>query len=238
MTEMPESWACIDCGINTAPDMKTAKSVVQVGKGRGFIVSAGESRYVVTAAHCLPRSRYPKPHLGNGVPELTFPKIIGPLGKKERTIWAELCALSLNDDVAVFAEPDGQELYDQRTEYETFTEAAITIGKPPAVVPSYQWGATPGTAAFVLSLEGKWQRCTVHNGGRFLRTTNHGDNHIKGGMSGSPIIDETGAAIGLISTGDGDMNPGLMDCLPPWLLRKLDGTAERAAGGASRGRGD
>jgi hypothetical protein len=74
----------------------------------------------------------------------------------------------------------------------------------------------------VLSLDGEWQSCTVHNGGRFLRITNHGKNSIKGGMSGSPIIDATGAAIGLISTGDGDMNPSLMDCLPPWLLRKLD----------------
>jgi len=43
-------------------------------------------------------------------------------------------------------------------------------------------------------------------------------------MSGSPIIDANGAAIGLISTGDGDMNPSLTDCLPPWLLRKLDVT--------------
>jgi hypothetical protein len=35
-----------------------------------------------------------------------------------------------------------------------------------------------------------------------------------------------GAAIGLVSTGSGgdgfNMNPSLSDCLPPWLLRKLD----------------
>jgi hypothetical protein len=212
--------------------LETAKStVVQVGNkgGRGFIVSAGEWRYIVTAAHCRPRFRYPKPHLANSIGELTFPKIIGPLGSKERTIWAELCTLSLIDDVAVFAAPDGQELSDRCDEYETFTRAAITIGKPPAVIPPYQWDATPGTAAFVLSLEGEWQRCTVHNGGRFLRITNQRDNHIRGGMSGSPIITETGAAIGLISTGDGAMNPSLMDCLPPWLLHKLDDVGRHAA---------
>jgi hypothetical protein len=38
-------------------------------------------------------------------------------------------------------------------------------------------------------------------------------------MSGSPIIDIIGAAIGLVSTGG---TPSLMDCLPPWLLRELD----------------
>ena len=46
------------------------RAVVQVGDGRGFVVGAGEyDRYVITAAHCLPRQ--PKPHLANGVPELT-----------------------------------------------------------------------------------------------------------------------------------------------------------------------
>jgi hypothetical protein len=42
-------------------------------------------------------------------------------------------------------------------------------------------------------------------------------------MSGSPILNGDGAAIGLISTGstDSNINPSLSDCLPPWLLRKL-----------------
>jgi hypothetical protein len=48
-------------------------------------------------------------------------------------------------------------------------------------------------------------------------------------MSGSPIIDSDGRAIGLISTssvgehiGVRNMNLNLLDCLRPWLLRKLD----------------
>jgi hypothetical protein len=92
---------------------KAKRAVVQVGYGRGFVVSAGEyERYVITAAHCLPRSRYPRPHLANGAAELTFPRIIGPLGSKrsKQTICAELSFLSLADDVAVFAEPDNQEM--------------------------------------------------------------------------------------------------------------------------------
>jgi hypothetical protein len=63
---------------------------------------------------------------------------------------------------------------------------------------------------------------TLHNGGRFLSIKLEGG--VKRGMSGSPIIDVNGAAIGLISTSGGELswNPSLMDCLPPWLLRKLD----------------
>ena len=42
-------------------------AVVEVGHGRGFIVGAtDDTRYVVTAAHCLPRWRYPRPHLDLG----------------------------------------------------------------------------------------------------------------------------------------------------------------------------
>jgi hypothetical protein len=43
-------------------------------------------------------------------------------------------------------------------------------------------------------------------------------------MSGWPIIDSNSAAIGLISTSGGghNMNPNLLDCLPPWLVHKMD----------------
>jgi hypothetical protein len=75
------------------------RAVVQVGDGRGFVVGAGEyDRYVITAAHCLPRQ--PKPHLANGVPELTYANLVGPLAKDERTIWAGLVVNNLVDDVA------------------------------------------------------------------------------------------------------------------------------------------
>jgi secreted trypsin-like serine protease len=50
-------------------------SVVSVGpkKGRGFIVAAEhDSRYIITAAHCLPEEQFPMPDLGNSVNELTW----------------------------------------------------------------------------------------------------------------------------------------------------------------------
>src|SRR5436309_16127395 len=99
---------------STIIDVKRA--VVQVGEARGFVVSAGEDdRYVITAAHCLPRSRFPRPSLANDYTDLTLQRIIGPLGSKrhERTISAELCFLDLVDDVAVLGEPDSQELWEE-----------------------------------------------------------------------------------------------------------------------------
>jgi hypothetical protein len=173
--------------------------VVRVGDGRGFVVSAGEyDRYVITAAHCLPK--HPEPHLANDANELTY-AIIGPVGRKKPTISAGLCADNLIDDVAVFSEPDGQVLWDECQSYEKFTAAAALVtGKPPVAVEPYNWRTTTGTAAWVLSLDRKWQPCLVQNGGRFLWIK---EASIEGGMFGSPIIDANGAAIGLISTGNG-----------------------------------
>ena len=185
-------------------------AVVQVGSGgRGFVVSAGADRFVVTAAHCVPREGIPTPHLWNGASELTFENLIGPLGA-EPSIWGELCVYGLTDDIAVFGEPAG-DLEDEFERYVEFTdEAALVIADAPDVGTE--------TPAFVLSLDGTWQRCTALNDGRFLRISSAA-RIIETGMSGSPIVDENGAAIGLISTGDG---PSLTACLPPWLLRRLD----------------
>jgi hypothetical protein len=42
-------------------------AVVEVGDGRGLIVGAtDDTRYIITTAHCLPRWRYPRPHLELG----------------------------------------------------------------------------------------------------------------------------------------------------------------------------
>ncbi|UPT87978.1 serine protease [Bradyrhizobium barranii subsp. apii] len=186
-------------------------AVVQVGGGgRGFIVRAGIDRFVVTAAHCVPREGIPTPHLSNDASDLTFENIIGPLGG-EPTIWGELCVYGLTDDIAAFCEPAVGDLEDEYAQYVAFTDAAaLVIGDRPDVGTE--------TAAFVLSLDGAWQRCIAHNDGRFLHISSP-DRIIETGMSGSPIVDESGAAIGLISTGNG---PSLTACLPPWLLRRLD----------------
>jgi S1-C subfamily serine protease len=202
---------------------ETAKSaVVKVGAGRGFIVSAGDDRHVITAAHCLPH--YPEPHLANGAAELTYVNILGRLEDSEQTVWAELVEFNAASDFALLGEPDGQVLWDECGHYQAFTELAMMIGQSPPAHRPHEWIVENETPAWVLSLDGQWCRCTVQNGGRFLVAI-QGKELIKPGMSGSPILNEKGAAIGVVSTGgDGDfnMNPSLTDCLPPWLLRKLD----------------
>jgi hypothetical protein len=200
------------------------QAIVQAGYGRGFVVH-GEygTRYILTAAHCLPRTRYPRPHLLNSTNELALPNIIGPLRSKKsrRDICAEICCLNLADDLAVLGEPDSQNASELHDRYAEFTAGTgIKLAKSPAVVEPYLWATKPGENGWVLSLDCSWVSCTIHNNGRFL--TLRGAK-IESGMSGSPILDAAGAAIGLISTGSEDYNvhPSLTDCLPPWLKRKL-----------------
>jgi hypothetical protein len=212
--------------VNDNPSSFPIKAVVRIGDrgGRGFIVSAADNEhFIVTAAHCLPRERYPSPHLANSINDLTFPDFIRPLAKSRRqAIWAELCVLSLADDIAVFRTPDSREPADA---YGKFTTTALTIGRSPTVVPSYKRKEVPAMPAWVLSLDCLWLPCSVHNNGRFLAMRGA---KIDSG-AGSPILDADGAAIGLISTGDASSNlhPSLADCLPSWLLAKL--SAERVA---------
>jgi hypothetical protein len=215
------------------------EAVVRVGGGRGFIVGAGYKSYIITAAHCLPeRARHLYPHLGNGINELLVKKLIGPLAPKrhERKIWAELCSLSQTDDLAVFCEPDSQcAPEDEYERYRQLTDRAVLAVAPsPPVVESWRWDwpgrddnttTVPPADAFVLGLDLTWKPCTVYNTGRFLTLL---DVPIEGGMSGSPILNAEGAAIGVMSTGNesyrhpGDnIHPSLMDCLPPWLWREL-----------------
>jgi hypothetical protein len=200
------------------------RAVIRVGGGRGFIARAGEARRIITAAHCLPFDRLPTPHLSNSARELTFAKIAGRLTAKQLTIWGELSAYSLTDDFAALTEPDGECGEQPYMRYETFTQQAMPIGVSPDAVAPHFWSEHPGSPAWTLSLAGEWQKCVVYNNGRFL--TLDTDAKIDSGMSGSPIINENGAAIGVISTGNSgvgrNLHPSLSDCLPPWLLRKLD----------------
>jgi hypothetical protein len=217
------------------------RAIIQIGTGgRGFIVSAGEfDRYIITAAHCLPH--FPEPHLASFVEEETYPDILSALGQPERKVTAGLFDLSSSSDWAVLGAPDSQVLCDECEQYKAFTEnTTIRIGQsppPPPPLPDFDsetaenWGQTEAVLtwpfgveapAWMLSLDGQWLRCMVRSNGRFLRATE--GQHIRSGMSGSPIINNEGEAIGLVSTSGADgsnLNPSLSDCLPPWLQRKF-----------------
>lgn len=138
---------------------------------------------------------------------------------------------------------DGQELGDEADVYGALVESvqpfSISDASDFEQIEKEIGGVVYKTDAvgkgYMLSLEREWFECALRyvpwvDG--FLWVT-EGEQPIKGGMSGSPIISNDGAAIGVVcvghlkgltgnddldATNKGGLNPGLVRDLPGWLL--------------------
>ncbi len=205
-------------------DKDVAKSaVVTVGEGRGFIIEAAllhrfPVRLIVTAAHCLPH--LPPALATASSEERTYAKLLGRLDEREPKVWAECVFADPVSDIAVLGTPDGQEVYDKAMAYDELTNNV------PALRITYAPQEGPGWS---LTLNGQWVACVVRHFGGPIDISDAAEP-IVGGMSGSPILNSAGAAIGIVccSAGSGDEphtkgfpNPNLMDSLPGYLLRGI-----------------
>jgi hypothetical protein len=221
---------------------RLSRAVLQVGRGRdvgrGFVVKLGTGRAVITAAHCLPKAWLPPPHPGRYLSEVTR-RLLGPLGAKP-SVWATCLFVDLIADLAVLGQPDEQAMSDEADAYHESVEGMETmvIADAPAEgseMRSYSGVIhvggiayteefppipvqTPGVgAAYALSLDGRWVEGRVHRKNGWLAF--EPKKLIQSGMSGSPIISATGAAIGVVSVDH--MNPVLVDSLSARLLREI-----------------
>jgi hypothetical protein len=213
------------------------QAVIRVWHGRGFVVELGGYRLIITAAHCLPF--FPPPHPTSYLAERTYKALLGPLGAKRRSVWAECLFADPIADIAVLGCPDGQELFEQAEAYEVLVAQATPLPISDAPKQGSERVrhfsghgsfdvATPGRGpAYVLSLGGKRLKCAMTRWGMWLIVDD--GKHIKSGMSGSPIVSPKGHAIGLVSTGSeiispegraigSAQNPVLVDCLPGRFL--------------------
>ena len=122
-----------------------AQAVIRVGDGRGFVVGRRKQRFVLTAAHCLPK--LPPAHPMSHTKERTYQALLGPLGA-EPTVWAECLFADPVADIAILSGPDNQALFDQAEAYEEFLDdkVPLAIGDAPK-----QWrkqvASTPPTRA-------------------------------------------------------------------------------------------
>jgi hypothetical protein len=129
----------------------------------------------------------------------------------------------------VLGGPDDQIFYEESEAYNQLVEAVqvLPIGKAPVqeferIPRSKNFGGirrpvpSPGHAQ-VLTLNGQWRRYAVHRTGGWLNFDE--DEEFEPGMSGSPILSDDGAAVGVVATEQ--MNPVIWDRLPASLLRTL-----------------
>jgi hypothetical protein len=221
--------------------MNTVNGVIRVGKGgRGFVVAGKRDRFVITASHCLPK--FPPRHPAAHYWERTYAKLLGPLGGRY-TVMAECLFVDPVADLAVLGPPDNQALYEQAEAYEALTESVtpMVLADLPLTgssvkrklpnggeiaIPMPRKGEGP---ARLLSLDGKWFACRLTATERSLWIWD-AEQPIVGGMSGSPIVNDTGAAVGVCCTAgglvgheprEGGPNPFLTRQLPGWFLDEI-----------------
>lgn len=227
--------------IGRRQNLSDASCVVKVGDGRGFIIKhswklptipplhlAGQEyttpefadcAVVVTAAHCLPELPEILAHF-NGI---IYKGLLGTLDGKKSGIWAACVFVDPIADIAVLCGPDDQELPDEADAYDDLAGDVL-----PLEITDAQNGS-----GWVLSLAGKWTPTPIEVNRRFRPTLTIGPT--VGGMSGSPILDGDGLAVGLVSSGTDHItasgkritqkvesggNPILTHALPGWVTGK------------------
>jgi len=186
--------------------------VITVGHGRGFVVEGAGGRLVITAAHCLP---FLPPALSSlGLDARVFGPLLAPRGEAPRA-----CATCRFVDpianIAVLGSPDASQADDYKDLVSTAT--ALPIGDCDRHPVNF-WAP-----ARLLSSDGRWVSCTIRHVGGPLWIT-HAAERVRSEMSGSPIVSESGTAIGVVCTvtapREGGPNARLSDNLPGWLLRE------------------
>ena len=208
------------------------RSVIKVRRGRGFVVHGPLYPYVITAAHCLPTDDEEQLTLPAARvvyrEERTFGQMLGPLDR-EPTLPAKVVFVDPIADLAVLGPPDEHRFGDW---------ALLADAQPfPIARPVVERG--PYLRAYLLSLDQQWVPCEIGLGNdaymRYslgLTDTTPAVNILpptypKFGMSGSPIVLETGEAIGVVVTNAIASQPFLAQQLPVWLLDEMTLDLER-----------
>jgi hypothetical protein len=198
------------------------RSIVTVGAGRGFVIKSGHYRYVITTAHCLPF--LPPAHAAAYDHEKIYAKLLGPLAT-EPTVWTECVFVDPVADIAVLGSVDGQEFCDEANAYDRLTNDDLDEGGSEEGCPALPMADAPEQArAWMLSLDGQWFECEARRvrGPRAALVVEKAAATIAAGMSGSPILDDDGAAIGVVCLNAGSWpNPRLAAHLPAWLAREV-----------------
>jgi hypothetical protein len=170
-----------------------------------------EIRRIVTAAHCLPK--LPPAHAASLWHERTYRKLLGSLDSSKNEIAAECQSVDPIADIAVLGRPDGQEpeLYEDATAYDELVDNA-----PALLIAEARSG--PG---WVLALDKpRWVRTTL-----CIIVGNYGVSLEMGpnepGMSGSPILNDAGRAVGIVSVGEESDGKNERSAQQPILLRDL-----------------
>jgi hypothetical protein len=114
--------------------------------------------------------------------------------------------------------PDNQVFFDEADAYNAFCEQT-----PPVPVCLTALKSNVQYRLHLYTHEHKWLQGTGYVYGRpphrFIRATF--PESIKAGTSGSPIVNDKGELVSIVSTTDSGSQPVVAEVLPVWLLKKI-----------------
>ena len=181
-------------------------AIVRVGTGRGFIVGASCEPLIITAAHCLPE--LPPAMSFSYVQERCYEDLVGDL-KAQTSTTVQCLFVDPIADIAVLGEPDGQVFPEAWEAYHEMFDACDGLRVSDAV----------GATAMLLFLEAEWRPCALLSSQQAFSFEL--EPSIQFGMSGSPIMNIHGEAVGVVVADNYSPHPKLANHLPAWLVRNL-----------------
>jgi hypothetical protein len=182
------------------PSAKNTAAVLRVGAGRGFVIEQRvrlprrpgllnhvRRRLVVTAAHCLPH--FLAAHAAGYTYDRTFQNLLGKLNTKP-SVWAECLFADPIADIGVLGAPDDQALPDKAQAFEDLVNG----------LEAFEIAEAQSGKGWTLSLDAQWILEDVEMSSGFWGSTLT-IGTTQGGMSGSPILNAKGEAIGVVVLG-------------------------------------
>ena len=191
-------------------------AIVAVGTGYGFVVQGAHDRFVITAAHCLPR--LPSCNVGQHDGESLYPTLLGPPGGQQ-TVAAACYFAEPVSDIAVLGLPGGIESPEEFRQFLQLTHAAtpLSIAEPP-----------PASLGWIPSPDGDWLSYVIRSAWGRLLIIGLDEVHVE--MSGVPIVSDQGMAFGVLCP---DPERKLLRSSHPGLSGSLSGHWLRTLGVAS-----
>lgn len=148
-----------------------------------------KSRLVVTAAHCLPN--LPLAHAYPFPEERIYADLLRSLDTTKGKVWSQCLLADPVADIAVLGCPDEQALHEEADAYRALTDD----------VPTLVIGKAQSGRGWLLALDGvRWIPTTIRLVSGIYGTSLSIDPP-EAGMSGSPILNDVGQAVGVVAIG-------------------------------------
>jgi len=191
------------------PNPSCVVKVGGVGGGRGFVIEhricvnnpdfetvqsperfySVTRRLVITAAHCLPN--LPLAHAYPNPEERFYQDLLGSLDGTKSKVCSECLFADPVADIAVLGCPDEQRLVEEADAYHALTDD----------VPTLAIAKARSGRAWLLALDGvRWIPTTIRLVSGIYGTVLSIDPP-EAGMSGSPILNDAGRAVGVVAVG-------------------------------------